>query len=234
MCLLKECVKFVVLAFNLVFVLVGAALITIGSIYLANFTDVTKAIPDPYNHFNLIPILTIVTGSIIFVISFFGCCGACRNSPCLLSTYAVILLIIFIAQIALGVFAFLEIKNKDDLSKEVNKTIDELFHKNSKADVELIGLIQQNLKCCGTDGPEFWDTMPNKTIPVSCYEDKKETTKNLFKNGCKNTFYNFLIDAARIIGIVVLALSATEVVGATFALCLANSARNDIRRGGYY
>ncbi|XP_008198179.1 CD63 antigen [Tribolium castaneum] len=233
MCLVQECVKFVVLAFNLVFVLVGAALITLGSLYLANLNDITKAIPDPYDHFNLIPILTIVIGSIIFLISFFGCCGACRNSPCLLSTYAVILLIIFIAQIAIGVFAFLEIKNTDDLGKEVNKTIDEVFHKTSKADVELINLIQQDIKCCGTDGPSFWATTPNKTIPSSCYEDQKNL-KGLFQEGCQGAFYNFLMDAARIIGIVVLVLAVTEVVGATFALCLANSARNALRRNDYY
>jgi hypothetical protein len=121
MCLVQECIKFVVLAFNCIFVvsnsssagisvktstkkihpnnnliynanvidffqLVGAALIAVGTLYQVNFTDITKAIPEAYGHLNLIPILTIVVGSIIFIISFLGCCGAIKNSPCLLTT----------------------------------------------------------------------------------------------------------------------------------------------------
>jgi hypothetical protein len=121
MCLVQECIKFVVIAFNIVFVvsnssnasfsvktsrkkirpnnnliynanvidflqLVGAALIAVGTLYQVNFTDITKAIPEAYGHLSLIPILTIVVGSIIFIISFLGCCGAIKNSPCLLTT----------------------------------------------------------------------------------------------------------------------------------------------------
>jgi CD63 antigen len=148
MCLVQECIKFVVLAFNCIFVLVGAALIAVGTLYQVNFTDITKAIPEAYGHLNLIPILTIVVGSIIFIISFLGCCGAIKNSPCLLTTYAVILLVIFVLQIALGVFAFLEIKNESDLEKNVNTTIDKIFHKTDKPSKELTDLIQKQFQCC--------------------------------------------------------------------------------------
>jgi hypothetical protein len=127
----------------------------------------------------------------------------------------------------LGVFAFLEIKNESDLEKNVNTTIDKIFHKTDKPSEELIDLIQEQLKCCGTTGPASW---PDKT-PKSCYAEDNPT--KIYTKGCQKAFFEFLVGAARIIGIVVLALAATEVIGATFALCMGNSVRNERRRLHY-
>lgn len=110
----------------------------------------------------------------------------------------------------------MEIKNKDDFGKQVNKTIDDLFHKTQKADMEVIDLIQEDVKCCGTYGPKFWYTMPNNTIPISCYKDEKRIVINLYKDGCQKAFFDLIIQIANIIGIVVLALAATEVSNKNF------------------
>ncbi|RZC43280.1 CD63 antigen, partial [Asbolus verrucosus] len=192
--------------------LVGAALITLGTIYKINFNDVNNAIPDAYEHFHLIPILTIVVGSIIFLIAFFGCCGAVRNSPCLLTTYAIILLTIFILQITLGVFIFLEVKNEKDLNKNVKQTIAKIFS-NYEKEQELVDFIQQELKCCGTTGPDYWQEN-GKEVPKSCCEDESCSKSEYYSSGCQDKFYDFLMDSAKIVGITVLALSATEIAGA--------------------
>ena len=120
--------------------------------------------------------------------------------------YAVILLIIFILQIALGVFAFLEIKDEKDFQTNVDKTIDQIFRKTDNASMEVRDFIQKELHCCGTYGPLFYAEI-REQVPPSCKKDNIIP----YTAGCQKTFFVFLKDAARIIGIVVLALAATEV-----------------------
>jgi hypothetical protein len=105
----------------------------------------------------------------------------------------------------LGVFAFLEIKNESDLEKNVNTTIDKIFHKTDKPSKELTDLIQKQFQCCGTTGSDSW----SGNIPKSCHEEDNST--KIYTKGCQKAFFEFLVGAARIIGIVVLALAATEV-----------------------
>ncbi|CAG9858844.1 unnamed protein product [Phyllotreta striolata] len=216
-------VKLFVFGANVIFALGGLALIIVGVLYKLNISDFTDAIPKEYDDISLAPILTIVVGCIIFVIAFFGCCGAIRESTCLLTTYAVILLVIFLLQIAVGVFTFLEIKDKDEFKTKVDSKIVDIFNNNKNE--ELIQLIQKNLKCCGIDGPKF---LPGTTPPPSCIG-----TEGVYTTGCKSAFYDFLMNSMRVIGIVLLSLSALEVVGTVFSLCLSSSIKNRERRFRY-
>lgn len=154
---------------------------------------------------------------------------------------------IFIGQIALGVFAFLEINDRNDLAANVNKTVEKIFLKIGKTDLEVTDFIQKELKCCGTYGPTFW----GKDVLIPTPESCKDKNSELYQEGCQTAVFDFLISSSKIIGITVLALAATEVsfefsshfffifdnfqvIGATFSLCLSNSIRNDVRRNQYY
>lgn len=63
----------------------GGALLGVGILYKVGYDEITDAIP---NNFNLefAPTATIVVGAIVFVIAFFGCCGAIRENRCMLIT----------------------------------------------------------------------------------------------------------------------------------------------------
>ncbi|XP_050517698.1 23 kDa integral membrane protein isoform X2 [Diabrotica virgifera virgifera] len=222
----ESCIKFFVSGANFTFALGGLALIVVGVLYKLNINDFTEAIPDEYSSIGVAPILTIVVGSIIFVIAFFGCCGAIRESPCLLTTYGVILLVIFLLQIAVGVFAFIEIKDKDNFKTQVNKQLDRLFNRaKDQNKYELTDLIQKEFECCGPDGPSFWGA----SIPKSCLDSNNKQ----YTDGCKTEFYDFLNKAMNVIGITLLALSALEVIGCVFSLCLSSSIKNRERRFRY-
>uniref|UniRef100_V5G3W6 Tetraspanin n=1 Tax=Anoplophora glabripennis TaxID=217634 RepID=V5G3W6_ANOGL len=223
-------VKLIVFAVNLVFALAGLALIIIGVIYKLNLNDFTSAIPEEYHNIGLASIFTIAIGSVIFIIAFFGCCGAIRESPCLLLTYSVILLIIFLAQIAIGVFAFLQINDKGDFEDEIRRTLTTIFNNydsdKTNASRTTVDFMQHELECCGLDGPAYW--LLNR--PLSCYD---ASSNKVFEDGCIKQFFNFLNRSIRVIGITVLTLSTIEVVGAIFSLCLANSIKNRERRFRY-
>lgn len=74
----------------ILFQLAGAALIAVGVLVKLNVTD---AISEGDNNIHLAPIFTIIVGAVIFVIAFFGCCGAIRESTCMLTTVSNPLLI---------------------------------------------------------------------------------------------------------------------------------------------
>lgn len=63
----------------------GAALLGVGIAHRLNYDDITDLIPEQYN-VDFAPTAVIVVGAIIFVIAFFGCCGAIKESRFLLLT----------------------------------------------------------------------------------------------------------------------------------------------------
>lgn len=77
------------------FQLSGLALLIVGIVYVVDLGEVKDAIPSDFQNLELAPILTIVVGSVIFFVAFLGCCGAVRESTCLLTTVRHLLTINF-------------------------------------------------------------------------------------------------------------------------------------------
>ncbi|XP_022918281.1 CD63 antigen-like isoform X1 [Onthophagus taurus] len=230
--------KYSLFLFNLLCLLLGLAMLVVGIIFQLNISDITESIPDEYSTISYIPILMIVVGSIVFVIAFFGCCGAVKESTCMLTTYAVILLIILVIQVAFGTLAFLQTKNTDDLRTQFGVVFQRLMEKYNSAPPqshEAVDLIQQSLKCCGTTGPHSWVGILSLP-PDSCCAGPKGTCNNFqdfFFQGCKDALFDFTRDTIKIIGIIFISIAAVELVGAIFALCLSSSIKNSHRRGAY-
>uniref|UniRef100_A0A0X3NVR2 CD63 antigen n=1 Tax=Schistocephalus solidus TaxID=70667 RepID=A0A0X3NVR2_SCHSO len=111
--------KFVLVSFNLLFVLIGLALLVAGTWGILNISSFLHAIAlafdkeatgsELYQDTHLIQTIAYVCvalGLLIFLISFFGCCGVVTDSACLLITYAVTVSILFLAKLVC-VLAFL-------------------------------------------------------------------------------------------------------------------------------
>lgn len=64
-----------------------------------------------------VPVLLIVVGVIIFFVAFMGCCGAIRESYCMTMTFAVLLALIFILELAAGIAAYVK---RDDIKEVLN------------------------------------------------------------------------------------------------------------------
>lgn len=62
----------------------GILLIVLGSIMLSNINQFEGI--DALTDTNAIPICVLVLGILVFVVSFFGCCGVWRQSACLTGT----------------------------------------------------------------------------------------------------------------------------------------------------
>ena len=227
-------VKYLVFLANLVFALAGLALIIIGVVYKLNYQKAIDILP---SKLGLAPTLFIIIGSIVFITAFLGCCGSVRESTCMLTTYAIILLTIFIIQIAIGVYVFLEIKDSNHHA-EIRKVLDQTFSRygDSVEMRETTDLIQKTFECCGVRSSDQY-TWPNGSIPSSCCRNNEyscsPSSMNKYETGCADAVIGFFQRSITIIGGVAIGIAATEIIGAVFGLCLASSIRNSYRRGIY-
>uniref|UniRef100_A0A671E246 Tetraspanin n=1 Tax=Rhinolophus ferrumequinum TaxID=59479 RepID=A0A671E246_RHIFE len=97
-------VKYLMFAFNLLFWLGGCGILGVG-IWLAatqgNFATLSSSFPS-LSAANLL----IVTGSLVMAIGFVGCIGAIKEHRCLLLTFFVMLLLVFLLEATVAILFF--------------------------------------------------------------------------------------------------------------------------------
>lgn len=216
-------IKYVLFVFNLLCSLCGIALVVIGGISLASVSEWNQ-ISDEYNI--VAPsILFIVFGSIVFIIAFFGCCGAIRESYCLTSTYSFFLLVLIIAQIVIAALVFIHV---GDVKQAFKKGFAKLFEqRHIETNAQLIDTIQSNLECCGSSSYLDWGI---QLFPQSCCKYGNAPVCLPYGTGCQESLGNFIDNAGAVLGWVSLGVAAIELFGLIAACCLANGIRNQARR----
>ncbi|XP_048840143.1 CD9 antigen-like [Brienomyrus brachyistius] len=118
-----KCVKYLLFIFNLIFWMIGSLVLAVG-LWLRFDSKTTSLLnqEDAPTAFFIGVYILIGAGGLMMLVGFFGCCGAVRESQCLLGSFFASLLVIFGAEIAAGVFGFL---NRDVIVQEIQE-----FHKN--------------------------------------------------------------------------------------------------------
>ena len=216
--------KTLLLIFNLAFALVGLVLIGFGVYVQVGAKDYLNFLSD--NYLNT-PVFIIILGAVIFLIAFFGCCGASRESKCMMYMYGFLLFIILIAQvtglsvrvlltesfiqIGAGIAAFALKGDLDDAIKTNMETgMSNYMEPGHEGVTATWDLVQDNLKCCGVEGMEDWKSVPslNGSYPDSCCvggtvkdcgKQSQDTSK--FNNkGCFKTFTDFFRDNLNYVG----------------------------------
>ncbi|XP_059060688.1 CD63 antigen-like isoform X2 [Achroia grisella] len=222
-------VKYVLFFFNLVVALLGLAIIGVGVAFLLNWSAVKDELK---GHLTVAPWVFIIIGAVMFVIAFFGCCGAIRESHCMVVTYAIFLLVIIILQVVLAILLFTYGNTiKDGLVLSVQKLWEKRAH--DPASDEVFKNIEEQLQCCGKDGSGDYHSV---SLPPSCC--KKDTfisntlgcTVTNAEVGCTSKVAELYEKWNKPIAGFAIGVACVEVVGALFALCLANSIRNMDRR----
>jgi CD63 antigen len=215
-------VKYLLFVFNLLCALGGVAILGVGIAFLLRIGDIEKIFED-WN-VQVVPILFIVIGSIIFIIAFFGCCGAIKESHCMTVTYSTFLMVMLLAQIVLAIVVFVYI---GDLQEAVRPVLQRMWDQ-KQTNLQVWDGIQNTLQCCGLNTAAEWGT----AIPPSCCADGGSTCSviNAFNVGCSSAVNDFIKTSGNIIGAVALGVAGIELIGFIFACCLANSIRNQSRR----
>ncbi|CAG5023546.1 unnamed protein product [Parnassius apollo] len=212
----ETCVKYILFIVNLIFALAGLALLGLGiAVQLRIATVVTIA----ETNVHVAPIWAMVVGGIVFLIAFFGCCGAIKENNCMLVTYAIIMIVLMILKVALASLIFV---NLDAVVAEIIKNLNEAFSSDQAAFQELESYFQ----CCGTTGASSY----TGTLPDRCCADTPCTATNAY-SGCNEQVESLFETFGFTIGLLTIVVAAFELVAVVFALCLAKHAR---RKNSHY
>ncbi|XP_061526046.1 tetraspanin-2-like isoform X1 [Phycodurus eques] len=232
-----KCVKYLLFLFNFIFWLMGSFVLAVG-LWLRFDPETVSLLngdkaPDTY--FIGVYIL-IGAGSLVMLVGFFGCCGAVRESQCLLASvspnvtseiqsirtkisflfcffggffvslnllqFFACLLIIFGAEVAAGVFGFL---NKDKIIEDVQNFYATTYNENNNS--TLIISYQRVLNCCGT-------------LANNCSYQEPGT------KDCETGVKDFFNSKLFIIGYVGIGIAGVMIIGMIFSMVLCCAVRN--------
>ncbi|CAJ0948776.1 unnamed protein product [Ranitomeya imitator] len=120
----------------------------------------------------------IGAGALMMIIGFFGCCGAARESQCLLGAFFVCLLVIFAAEVTAGVIAFL---GKQEAVKEAKIMYTNAYNNyvNNKLENTTLQDFHDFAKCCGIEDPKSAENVRN--LCLEGYKEHKDCLPEIEK-----------------------------------------------------
>ncbi|XP_076026391.1 tetraspanin 34a [Genypterus blacodes] len=231
--------KIMMFVFNGAIFLAGVSILGVGvwvkvdSGSLLGFINDVEGAPSGLSQLANLAYLLIGVGAVLLIIGFLGCCGAIRESRCMLLTFFSIVLIIFIIQIAgavvLFVFEGFAEELLTDLHEEVRKNIQTHYGLDEKL-TELWNGTMEEFKCCGFMNYTDFDDSPFLTssgghYPSTCCNSTMETCTEseamaLDVEGCFVTLLQLIEENATIVASVALGVAALEIAAMVVSMVL--------------
>ncbi|KAI4902998.1 hypothetical protein NFI96_012028 [Prochilodus magdalenae] len=199
-----KCVKYLLFFFNFIFWLSGSLVLALG-LWL-KFDSSTSSLLNngaPETFFIAVYIL-IGAGGTMMLVGFFGCCGAVRESQCLLGLFFTCLVVIFGAEVAAGVFGIMK---KNQVIEEVQNFYSNLI-KEGGNNTAVVSIYHRILDCCGD-------------------AEEKTMCSNPEVKDCKAAISDFFDDKLYIIGYLGLVIAGVMVIGMIFSIVLCCAIRNN-------
>jgi len=224
------CLKFLLFAFNFVFWLSGLALLVIGAILKVKYGVYLTFTDDQFAN---APVFLIAVGAIVFIVGFLGCCGAMRESYCMVMTFAVLLGIIFVLEIAAGALGFVY---RGKVEEQGNKALERAVNKYEKGTwseegaEDFMNWVQPTFKCCGKDGPGDYSPFGVFAPGSCCGKGKDETCLitdlNTYKVGCSEKLESFFKKHLLTIGGAAIGIAFIQLLGILFACCYSKGVKD--------
>ncbi|ELU09793.1 hypothetical protein CAPTEDRAFT_169938 [Capitella teleta] len=227
------CIKFLFFAFNALFWLLGCAMLGIG-IWLQVAKGPYASVAPSFNFLSATA-LCMAAGIIVLVVGFFGCCGAIMENQCMLFTYFMLVVVIFVMEIVAGILAFVYRAEIEKVVKaELYKGVNTKYPADNSLDEEGLRTgwhaIQSHFQCCGVNNYTDWygsHGWPNSNfVPVSCC---KLRIKNCGKTGnigtwntggCLEELKFWFQQNLYIVGVVGITVGVVQVLGLVAAMAL--------------
>ncbi|XP_042201061.1 tetraspanin-4 [Callorhinchus milii] len=219
-----QCMKYLMFVFNLIFWLGGCGILGVG-VWLAvtqgNFATLSSSFPSL-----TVANLFIASGSVIMVVGFIGCLGAMKENRCLLLTFFIVLLIIFVLELIVGTL-FLVYKErinsyaKDDLKKGLK-----FYDKpDNRGLTKAWDLVQVKFQCCGVTNYTDWFGVFNESkVPEACCPAQgphcSEHAEKWWKMPCYDTVINWLKENVLAVCIFGLCIAVLQILGLIFSLVM--------------
>ncbi|KAG6930341.1 tetraspanin 16 [Chelydra serpentina] len=178
--------KTVMICLNAIIFVVGCTLVGLGLWIKLGSASFVRVLGSTSVYFAHVGYFCIVAGGMAAVLGFMGCRGAVKENRCFLLTYFLIMLVIFVAEVAAAivVFAFTPFAHSIVLDKSLT-ALKKKYSGYKHDDIVSHGwnAFMLKLKCCGvhnyTDfsGSAF-QIRTNLTYPKSCCKDPTSSACN--------------------------------------------------------
>uniref|UniRef100_A0A0B8RWT2 Tetraspanin n=1 Tax=Philothamnus irregularis TaxID=1899461 RepID=A0A0B8RWT2_9SAUR len=221
--------KVMMILFNLAIFLGGAALLGIGiwvTVDSKSFLNIFGAISASVLQFVHVGYLLIAIGVILFLLGFLGCCGAQKESKCLLITFFSIILIIFIIEVAGAVVALVYTSLAQTLLQAtVAKLLKDDYGKANPL-TEAWNITMTKLNCCGLsnytdfDDSYFYKNSKNlypeqccnsSSLPLPASTCNRTVAEHFAVKGCFDQMLTEIRKNAAVVGGVAAGIGALEI-----------------------
>uniref|UniRef100_A0A8C9RLG6 Tetraspanin n=1 Tax=Scleropages formosus TaxID=113540 RepID=A0A8C9RLG6_SCLFO len=215
----------VMIVFNAIIFLAGNIILGLGIWVKVESESLVKVLwntedtPEGANPVFHMGYLLIAVGAVLLVMGFLGCCGAMKESPCMLLLFFVIVLLIFIAEVAGVVMIFI-------FNTRVKHAYTYIIREGGLY-VCIFSLCPFQLNCCGfynyTDftGSPF-NNMTAGRYPDTCCLNSPCTLENSRNKvpGCYPKLVDLLESNAVIVGAVATGIAALEIAAMVVSVTL--------------
>ncbi|XP_012683983.1 tetraspanin 36 [Clupea harengus] len=232
--------KTVLLLLSLMFWAAGAALAYVGAYVIKSYNSFQSFLEDKTT---LIPAtIIIVVAAVMFIIGIVGCCSTLRESKIGLGFFMIIILLIFVAEVAALVCSFIYMKR---LNGELEKSMTTVFAKydGNNPETHTVDLLQSQLQCCGVQNYTDWSGTPwfsshNNTVPLSCCKTnntectgRPDQPSLLNTEGCEPKLDKLIQDVMSYAMLVILGFAIIKFFGiVSVCVITCRSRRNDYQR----
>lgn len=151
------CLKFLVFVVNFLFWLCGLGVMAIGLWLLFDQQLYLQSIGADQTDYIVGTYVVLGVGMVMTLVGFLGCCGSWKESPWMLATFFVFLIIILVGEVAIGVMVYTQTESYEGFIRNfVETTVVKKYHSNSTAVTQSFDLLQEKLECCGSEDPMSW------------------------------------------------------------------------------
>ncbi|XP_054984913.1 CD63 antigen [Sorex araneus] len=226
-----RCVKFLLYVILLAFCACAVGLIAVG---VAAQIFLNQAVNQGTTAGSLLPLVIIGVGAFLFLVAFVGCCGTCKENYCLVITFAILLSLIVVVEVAAGIAGYVF---KNEIMSEFNKDFRNKMqeYKQNNQSASIVDKLQERFNCCGADNYTDWATVPAMTpsqVPDSCCRNvtvgcgNNFSVEDIYHEGCTKTIGLWLRRNVQVVAEAALGIAAVEVLGIIFACLLVKSIRS--------
>ncbi|PAA67909.1 hypothetical protein BOX15_Mlig006531g3 [Macrostomum lignano] len=213
-----QCLKVFIIISNTICLLAGLAIMAL-SLYLYFDASMVLLRENSGNKLTVEIALFVVMaiGGVTALVSAFGCCGAIHESPCLLGSFFICLLIICGVEIGGGLYLYVRQMDTEVKNFIINEFRNNIKNWNLTSIPDTAKWAQKSLRCCGANGTA--DYIDQQVPAQFCKADDG----TLFTQGCIGK----ILAQSLWVLITVLSIAAVELFSLIVAMYLCCAAKRD-------
>ncbi|XP_023444235.1 tetraspanin-8 [Dasypus novemcinctus] len=221
------CLKYSMFIFNFLFWLCGILILAVA-IWIRVSKDTQELFSSDTT--SVAVNILIAVGAIIMILGFLGCCGAMKESRCMLILFFIGLLLILLLQVAAGILgAVLKPQSERNLNETLYESVKYLSttDDSGKEFQKALMEFQETFKCCGlVHGPADWGNnfqQNYKSCECPTSPDSSCTIydgKNVYREPCISLIREVLAKHIIIVIGIAFGLAVIEILGLVFSMVL--------------